>query len=85
MNIPVNRASLSTDQVDELDRVMQSMQGPFLLHCASGARAAMLLVLSKARKKGWAAKSALEQASALGFELESSPELANFIKATVSG
>lgn len=85
VNIPVNKASLSTDQIDELDRVMQDMDGPFLLHCASGARAVMLLVLSKARRKGWGAKSAFEQASAMGFELENSPELANFVKATVSG
>lgn len=83
VNIPVNRARLSTDQVDELDRVMREQEGPFLLHCASGARAVMLLVLSKARHKGWGAQSAFEQARAMGINLESSPQMANFVKATV--
>ena len=49
VNIPVNKASLSSDQVDELDRAMRDKDGPFLLHCASGARAATLLVLSQAK------------------------------------
>ena len=44
VNIAVNKASLSIDQVDELDRVMREKDGPFLIHCATGARAAMLPV-----------------------------------------
>ena len=55
VSIPVNKASLSADQVDVLDRAMRDKDGPFLLHCASGARAATLLVLSQARQNGWTA------------------------------
>lgn len=82
VSIPLNKASLSVDQVDALDRAMQEKDGPFLLHCASGARAAALLVLSKARQNGWTAQRAFEEARAMGFDLENAPEFAHFIKAT---
>ena len=82
VNIPINKASLSTDQVDELDCAMQDKDGPFLIHCATGARAAMLLVLSQARQNHWTAQRAFDEARAMGFELENAPEFANFIKTT---
>lgn len=82
VNIPVNKASLSSDQVDELERVMQKKEGPFLIHCATGARAALLLVLSQARQNGWTARRAFQEARAMGFDLENAPEFAGFIKAT---
>lgn len=82
VNIPVNKASLSTDQVDALDRAMRDKDGPFLLHCASGARAATLLVLSKARQNHWTAQQAFEEARLMGFDLEKAPEFADFVKAT---
>ena len=85
VNIAVNKASLSIDQVDELDRVMREKDGPFLIHCATGARAAMLPVLSKARHHGWSAQRAFDEARAMGFDLEKTPEFANFIKATAGG
>ena len=85
VNIPVNKASLSSDQVDALDRAMQDKDGPFLLHCASGVRAATLLVLSQARQNGWTAQRAFQEARAMGFNLENAPEFANFIKSTAGG
>ena len=85
VNIPVNKASLSLDQVDMLERVMRDKDGPFLLHCASGVRAAALLVLSQARQNGWTAQRAFQEARAMGFDLENAPEFANFIKASTGG
>ena len=82
MNSPVNRASPSADQVNELGRVMLEKDGPFLMHCATGARAAMLLVLSKAKQNRWTAQRAFDEARAMGLDLEKAPEFANFIKAT---
>jgi len=84
VNIPVSKASLSSDQVEELDRALLDKDGPFLLHCASGARAATFLVLSQARQNGWTAQRAFQEARAMGFDLENSPEFANFINATAS-
>lgn len=78
-NILVNKASLNTDQIDELDRVMQEKQGPYLLHCATGARAAMLLALSKAKKHHWDAERTFEEAGAMGYDLKTSPEFSAFV------
>ena len=85
VNIPVNKAGLSADQVDELDRTMRDKAGPFLIHCATGARVATLLVLSQARQNRWTAQRAFQEARAMGFDLENAPEYANFIKATAGG
>ena len=85
VSIPVNKASLSADQVDVLDRAMRDKDGPFLLHCASGARAATLLVLSQAKQNRWTAQRAFQEARAMGFDLENAPEFTDFIKATAGG
>jgi len=82
VNIPVNKASLSGDQVDALERAMQDKEGPFLIHCATGARVATLLVLSQARKNGWTAQRAFQEARTMGFDLENAPEFADFIRST---
>jgi uncharacterized protein (TIGR01244 family) len=78
-NILVNKASLSKEQIDELDRVMREKEGPFLIHCASGARAAMLLALSRAKKNNWTAERTFEEARSMGFDLQTSPEFAKFV------
>lgn len=84
VNIPVNKASLSSDQVDALERAMQDKEGPFLIHCATGARAALLLVLSQARQNRWSAQRTFDEARAMGFDLEKAPEFADFIKSTTT-
>lgn len=84
VNIPVNKASLSSDQVDALERAMQDKEGPFLIHCATGARAALLLVLSQARQNRWSAQRTFDKARAMGFDLEKAPEFADFIKSTTT-
>lgn len=78
-NIPVSKANLSEEQINELDRVMQEKEGPFLIHCASGARAAMLLALSRAKKNNWSAERTFEEARSMGFDLQTSPEFARFV------
>lgn len=83
-NIPVDKASLSEKQIAELDRVMQEKEGPFLIHCASGARAAMLLALSRAKKNGWTAERTFDEASKMGFDLQSSPEFVKFVVETTA-
>lgn len=84
VNIPVNKQALSPEQIDELDRAMQERAGPFLIHCASGARAAMLLALRKARKNGWTASRTFDEARAMGFDIEGSPEFAAFVRAATA-
>lgn len=79
VNIAVNKANLSSDQVDDLDFVMREKKGPFLVHCATGTRAAMLLALSRAKKQHWDAERTFEEAQAMGYDLKKSPEFAAFV------
>lgn len=70
VNIPVNKVIFSVDQVDALQRVMRHMGWPFLTHCATGALAAMLRMLSQAKQNIWTAQRAFQEARAMGFGLE---------------
>lgn len=84
VNIPVNKAALSKDQITDLADVLKKKEGPFLLHCATGARAAMLLVLSKAKENHWSAERTFEEARSVGYDLEKSPDFAAFIRSAVA-
>ena len=84
-NIPVNKASLSASQVEDLSRVMNEKPGPYLFHCATGARAATLLALAEAGKHGWTAERTFEEARNMGFDLKGSPEFSAFIVAATAG
>jgi uncharacterized protein (TIGR01244 family) len=80
VNIPVNKAALSEQQIDELDAAMKQNEGPYLLHCATGARVALLLALSRARQNGWTAERTFQEAESMGFNLQSSPDFAAFVR-----
>lgn len=83
VNIPVDKASLSASQIGDLEAVLQSNEGPFLLHCATGARAALLLSLSRARQDHWTAEQAFAEAKRMGFDLRTSPAFATFVAQAV--
>ena len=82
-NIPVDKANLSAGQIGELDAAMQSTNGPFLLHCATGLRAALLLALSEARKNGWSAEQTFAHAQRMEFDLKTSSTFASFVTQTM--
>lgn len=84
VNIPVNKAGLSANQIDDLDAAMKGKEGPFLLHCATGARVALLLSLSKARQHDWTIEQAFAEAKRMGFDLKTSPEFSTFVAQTIS-
>lgn len=83
VNVPVNKAALSEQQIGELDEAMEHKEGPYLLHCATGTRAAMLLSLSRAKQNGWTAARTFQEAESMGFDLRSSADFATFIKQTI--
>lgn len=83
-NIPASKDSLSPSQIDELDCIMQEKEGPFLIHCASGTRAAMLLALSRAKKHHWDAQRTFEEAQAMGYDLRKFPEYERFVTEATS-
>ena len=71
------------DQVDQLDNVMKSKKGPFLLHCGTGVRAALLYSLNRAKQQGWTTEQTFDEAKRMGFDLKTSPEFSAFVtKAT---
>lgn len=80
VNIPVNKAALSEQQIDELDAAMKQNEGPYLLHCATGARVALLLALKRARQNGWTAERTFQEAESMGFNLQNSPDFAAFVR-----
>lgn len=83
VNIPVNKADLSKGQITELINALKVNEGTFLLHCATGARAAMLLVLSIAKQNHWSVERAFEDARNMGYDLEKAAEFAAFIRSAI--
>jgi uncharacterized protein (TIGR01244 family) len=80
VNMPVNKTALSARHIDELERAMAGTPGPYLLHCATGARAVLILMLSQARQKKWTAEQTFTAALRIGFNLEDSDIFAGFVK-----
>lgn len=83
LNIPVSKTSPSEQQIEELDQALQQNEGPFLLHCGTGARAAMLLALTRARQNHWTAERTFEEARSMGFDLKTSPAFSAFVTHTI--
>jgi len=83
VNIPVDKTALSANQIGDLEAAMKDKEGPFLLHCATGARAALLLSLSKAKKHGWTAEQAFAEAKRMGFDLTTSADFSAFVARTI--
>ena len=84
INIPVSKTALSARQIDEFDAALRKNEGPYLLHCDTGTRAAMLLALSRARQQGWAAERTFQEAETMGYNLENFPEFAAFVRKTTA-
>jgi len=60
-----------------LDREIKRHEAPFLLHCATGVRAALLL--RKAKQLGWTPEQTFVKAKQLGFDSKSSAEFSGFV------
>lgn len=84
VNIPVNKADLSQDLIGKLTVALKGKEGHYLLHCATGARAAMLLALSRARQHDWTAERTFEEVGRMGYNLKSSPDFEKFITESVA-
>ena len=84
VSIPVNKAALTKDLVDRVEKALVETEGPHLLHCATGARAALLIALRNAKRNGWSTEQTLDNAAAMGSELRGSPVFVEFIGWTLS-
>jgi uncharacterized protein (TIGR01244 family) len=79
VNIPVSKTSPLEQQIEELDQALQENEGPFLLHCGTGMRAAMLLALVRAKQNHWTAERTFEEVKSMGFDLKASPAFSAFV------
>ena len=84
VSVPVDKMALTEQQVNELEAAMRRTEGPYLLHCATGARAALLLALSRARQNGWTAERTFEEPQAMGFDLRNMPAFASFVTQVIA-
>ena len=82
-NIPVNKENLLPGQIDELDSALNASAGPVLLHCATGARVALLLGLLRARQRNWGSDQVFEWARGNGFDLAGSSAFSSFVTKTI--
>ncbi len=80
VNLPVDRDNLSQESIVQLEQALDRHAGPYLLHCATGTRAALMLVLVRARQHGWSAQRVFDEAEAMGFPLRSSEPFAKFVR-----
>lgn len=78
MNIPVNKFTLSDADVTKFRAALNEKQGPFLLHCGSGARAGAMMLMKTAVDNGWSAQHALDMAANMGFDCNAHPEIKAF-------
>ncbi len=78
VNIPVNKMTLSDADVEKFRTALGDKQGPFLLHCGSGARAGAMLLMKTATDSGWTSEQAMETAANMGFDCNAHPEIKAF-------
>jgi uncharacterized protein (TIGR01244 family) len=83
VSIPVDKAALTTDLVDKVEKALVETEGPHLLHCATGARAVLLIALRNAKRNDWTTEQTLDDAAAMGSELRGSPVFVDFIGKTL--
>jgi uncharacterized protein (TIGR01244 family) len=84
VNVPVNKNAPSEQQIGELDEAMKHHEGPYLLHCATGMRAAMLLALNRAKQNGWSAERTFQEAESMGYNLQNNADFAAFVRQVTS-
>ncbi|MRW87524.1 hypothetical protein GJ698_25975 [Pseudoduganella sp. FT26W] len=80
VNIAVDKHALSTLSLDQLQNQLQQDSGPYLLHCASGARASVMWALHQAREHEWSYLATLQAIQTMGTDVSQSPEFLSFIR-----
>lgn len=78
VNIPFNKFTLSDADVTKFRAALDEKQGPFLLHCGTGARAGAMMLMKTAVDNGWNSQQALDMATNRGFDCNAHPEIKAF-------
>ena len=77
--IPVISTALDRPTVEAVHRTLAIAERPVLVHCASGRRAAVLVIMDLACTAGWTPTQCLERLDALGFDCAEMPRLREFL------
>ena len=79
VHVPVASTGPRPEQVDRFREELSGLEGPVLVHCASGKRSGAFAILHAAARKGLSGEEALARAKELGFDWKS-PELEGFVR-----
>jgi uncharacterized protein (TIGR01244 family) len=79
VNIPVDKNALSPNSIARLDAQFRLDEGPYLLHCATGTRAAVMLALQRGGIEGWSLPITLQAIQKMGVDVSNSKEFLDFI------
>lgn len=70
LHLPIGGAPIERAEVAEFGRFLQAQtSGKVLVHCRSGGRAVVLLMLDHAERNNWPSAEVIERARGLGFEI----------------
>jgi uncharacterized protein (TIGR01244 family) len=70
-HIPIPQQWVDAQSLEALGDALDQLRTPILVHCESGARAAVLTMIAMGRRNGWSADETLERARGLGIACES--------------
>ena len=68
VHVPMGASTLTREQAARVSDAIESTQGPILMHCASGTRAAGMLATHLHRREGMALGEAMHVAAPLGLD-----------------
>ena len=68
VEVPFTRATLADAHVRAVEEALESSDGPVLVHCAGGTRAAIVVAAALAKRRGLDAERALAMVREAGFE-----------------
>jgi uncharacterized protein (TIGR01244 family) len=79
VHVPVASTGPQPEQVDRFREELARLEGPVLVHCASGKRSGAFALLYVAARDGLSGDETLAKAKELGFDWKS-PELEDFVR-----
>lgn len=69
--LPLPAYELEPEHLDEFHRLMQSLEGPVLLHCRTATRVALMWLLDRIVYDGWTQEQAEVALKAIGYDNDS--------------
>ncbi|NJM68208.1 MAG: cytochrome b6-f complex iron-sulfur subunit [Acaryochloris sp. RU_4_1] len=78
-HIPVNPAQITNQLTDQVLVQMEKLEKPILIHCKSGARSGAMALIFMALHEGMTADRVLSTGQKLGINLESQPQIKQFV------